>query len=339
MIIQSVDQSAGTLRALRPTLRPCRRQLRQFQLSNHMGVMGIMVQHLLRRRNCTLHTADVVERLGLLVPCIAEEDRPVRPAELADWISVEAEDDPEIDKHGWLVTWDDEVKLLVRPDHDDLADFLGEQVGVRSVVQLDREVVVVEGPRLCADGLRAAVMQAVAAANRRAHDPHAKDQPGASAGGDAVAPADTNPAAHATPLAPAEGLPEEDDVCLLVTGDATSDGRRVQIWVNRNGILILPAGTIPHGPLDDSENPRFQRAAVTFDRAVELAERHAGRWLPYSSLSRASLLEPGRLFRRWTATVIEKSGNSVTLNWRGNQRHGMLFGVCAVIWGGLGKTD
>ena len=174
-----------------------------------------MVQHRLKKRDCTIHTTDVVERLGLLVPCVAEEaDRPVGPAELADWISVEAENEPEIANHGWTVELDDGVGLLVRPGHDDLADLLGEQVGVHSVVQLDREVFAVAAPRLCADGLRAAVMQAVAAANKRAHDPHPAGQPGTRAG-DGGAPTDQAPA-QATQSAQAEEPPEDDDLCRLV---------------------------------------------------------------------------------------------------------------------------
>ena len=41
------------------------------------------------------HTQDVVERLGLLLPCIDEQDTPAQPAELADWIEVGPEDEPE----------------------------------------------------------------------------------------------------------------------------------------------------------------------------------------------------------------------------------------------------
>jgi hypothetical protein len=298
-----------------------------------------MVHHRLKKQDCTLHTADVVERLGLLVPCIAEEEvGPVRPAELADWITVEAEDEPEIDKHGWLVELDDGVGLLVRPDHDDLADLLGEQVGVRSVVQLDREVFAVEAPRLCADGLRAAVMQAVAAANGRAHDLHPADQPGAPAG-DGVAPPDAAAAAQTTQPAQTVEPPEDDDLCRLVSGDAASDGQKVQIWVNRNGILILPAGTIPHGPLDHSENPHFQRATVTSARASELAKRHAGRWIPYSFLSDVQLFRPGLVRRRWRATVVERSGASASLTWRGTRPHALLFGVYVVAGRSRGPVD
>lgn len=297
-----------------------------------------MVQHRLKKFECALHTADVVERLGPLVPCIEEEDGPVQPAELADWIFVEAEDEPEVAEHGWLVELDDAVGLLVRPDHDDLAELLGEQVGVRSVVQLDREVFAVEAPRLCSDGLRAAVMQAVAAANSRAHDPHPAGQPDTPAGdgiamsGQAPMPQGTQPAQEVEP-------PEDDDLCRLVSGDAASDGRRVQIWVNRNGILILPAGTIPHGPLDHSENPRFQRATVTPARAVRLAKSHAGRWIPYASLNKLRLRRPGLVRRRWTAAVVEQNGVSVPLSWRGTRPHALLFWGYVVARGGLERVD
>ena len=56
-----------------------------------------MVQHRPNKHDCTVHTTDVLHRLGLLVPCIAGEDlRPVGAAELADWIDVELEAEPEI---------------------------------------------------------------------------------------------------------------------------------------------------------------------------------------------------------------------------------------------------
>ncbi|HET8795376.1 MAG TPA: hypothetical protein VFM62_03270 [Arthrobacter sp.] len=210
--------------------------------------------------------------------------------------------------------------------------------GVRSVVQLDREVLVVEAPRLCADGLRAAVMQAVAVANRRAHDPHPVDRPDAPAG-DGVAQPDPAPMPRTTQTAQAAEPPEDDDLCRLVSGDATSDGRRVQIWVNQNGILILPAGTIPHGPLDLSENPRFQRVTVTSVRAVILAGRHAGKWIPYSSVSKLRLRRPGLVRRRWTATVVEQSGDSVPLSWRGTRPHALLFWGYVVARCGLGPID
>ena len=304
-----------------------------------VGGRTAMVHHRLKRRDCTLHTTDVVERLGLLVPCIAEEaDRPVRLAELADWISIEAESEPEIANHGWTVELDDGVGLLVRPDHDDLADLLGKQVGVHSVVRLDREVFAVAAPRLCADGLRAAVMQAVAAANRRAHDPHPAGQPGTPAG-DGLAPPIQAPTAQTTQSAQTVEPPEDDDLCRLVSGNAHSDGRKVQVWVNRNGILILPAGTIPHGPLDHSENPHFQRATVTSARASELAKRHAGRWIPYSSLSDVQLLGPGLVRRRWRATVVERTGASASLSWRGTRTHALLFGVYVVAGRSRGPVD
>ncbi|ADX73284.1 hypothetical protein Asphe3_21310 [Pseudarthrobacter phenanthrenivorans Sphe3] len=294
-----------------------------------------MVQHRLKKHDCRVHTSDVVERLGLLLPGIPEEGRPVRPAELADWITVEAEDDPEIVGHRWRVELDDGVGLLIRPDHDDLADLLGEQAGVHSVVQLDREVIAVDAPRLCADGLRAAVMAAVAAANRRAHDPHTAGSAGTQ-GGDAVAPSRQVPATHVTqPVEP----PEDDNLCRLVSGDAVTGGRKVQVWVNMNGILILPAGTIPHGPLDFGENPRFQRATVTPTRAVSLAKGHAGRWIPYSSLGKVRLRRPGLVRRRWTATVVDQDGDSVPLSWRGARPNALLLWGYVVARRGLGAVD
>ncbi|TNB72154.1 hypothetical protein FHJ30_11405 [Arthrobacter sp. BB-1] len=295
-----------------------------------------MVHHRLTKHDCAVHTAEVVERLGVLVPCIeAEGLRPVRGAELADWIYVDAEPEPEVANHGWQVGLDDEVGLLVRPDHDDLADHLGEQPGVRSVVQFDREVFAVEAPRLCADGLRAAVMLAVAAANRKAHETHTPDQPGSPAG-------EGVPQPQPTPMVQAPQSaepPESDDLCRLVSGDAASEGGKVQVWVNRNGILILPAGTIPHGPLDQSENPHFQRATVTPARAVSLVKQHAGRWIPYAYLNRLQLRRPGLVRRRWTARVVEQSGASITLSWRGTRPHALLFWGYVVARRGLGAVD
>jgi hypothetical protein len=100
------------------------------------------------------------------VPFIEEEDTSVQPAELAEWIFVEAEDKPEIAEHGWRVDLSDEVGLLVHPDRDDAADLLTEQVGVRSVVQLDREVLVVSA--------RVAVCRW---ATRRGHAGHRRCKP------------------------------------------------------------------------------------------------------------------------------------------------------------------
>lgn len=49
-------------------------------------------------------------------------------------------------EHDWRVDVGDEVALLVDQDRQDMAGFLGKQVGVQSVVQLDREVFVVSVP-------------------------------------------------------------------------------------------------------------------------------------------------------------------------------------------------
>lgn len=306
-----------------------------------------MLRRWLRNHDCALHTAEAVQRLETLTPCIPEEaDRPVMPAELAEWISIESEDKPEIADHGWRVDLDDAVGLLVRPDHDDLADLLAGQQGVRSVVQLDREVFAVEAPGMGADGLQAAVMQAVSAANRIAHggdSPAAIPDSPAATPNDYVAPAVDGATAlegtrQAQPVQPVEPH-EDDDLCRLVTGDAVSDGKRIQVWVNQNGILILPAGIIPHGPLDESGNPRFQRATVTPARAVRLAKSHAGRWIPYASLSQLQLRRPGLVRRRWTATVIERGGAVIRLGWRGTRPHALLFWGYVVARRGLGAVD
>lgn len=295
-----------------------------------------MVQHRSRKHDCTVHTPDVAQSLGLLVPCgLGEDLEPFSPAELADWIYVDPETDPEIDGHGWQVGLDDEVGLLVRRDHDDLADLLAEQAGVRSVVQLDREVFAVDAPRLCADGLRAAVMQAVAAANKRAHDPYHVDQPGNHAA-DAAPPA---PSTTAQKTQETGEPPEDDNLCRLVSGDAASGGQHVQVWVNMNGILILPAETIPHGPLDQGDNPRFERATVTSAHAVRLAKQHAGTWIPYASLSKLRLRRPGLVRRRWTAIVENQEGASVTLSWRGTRPHALLLWGYVVARRGLEAVD
>ncbi|MFN3925472.1 MAG: hypothetical protein ACK4K6_17800 [Pseudarthrobacter sp.] len=270
------------------------------------------------------------------MPCSAGEDLgPVGAAELADWIDVDSDAEPEIAGHGWQVGLGDEVGLFVRRDHDDLAELLGRQAGVRSVVQLDREVFAVDAPRLCADGLRAAVMQAVAAANVRAHDPYVADQQDVPAGGEVHLDASTTTSRPTQPVEPEE----DDDLCRLVCGDAASGGRRVQVWVNMNGILILPAGTIPHGPLDQGENPRFQRATVTPARAVRLAKQHAGRWIPYASLTNLRLRRPGLVRRRWSATVVERDGASVPLSWRGTRPHALLLWGYVVARRGLDAVD
>lgn len=288
-----------------------------------------------KRYACAVHTGDVVERLRPLVPRTDEVDGPVGPAELADWVSVEAEREPEIAGHCWRVDLDDAVGLFLHPDRDDLAEALEEQPGVRAVVRLDREVFVVRAPSLCADGLRAAVLQAVAAANERAHDPGGRAD---------AAPRDRSrdvrAGAEPTVHGPRTVTPSpDDDAPRLVTGDARSEGRSVQVWVDRRGILILPAGTIPHGPLDPSENPRFQRASFTAAEAARLAEQHAGRWVPVSTRSRLTLHRPGRILRRWTATITEDSGPPVTLSWRGTRRHALLLWLYVVAGRGPGPVD
>lgn len=297
-----------------------------------------MARHPLRSEHaCALHTRDAVERLGPLLSCVADEDAPVQPTELSDWILVEAVDDPEVAGHRWRVELDDEVGLLVRPDGEDIADLLSEQVGVRSVVQLDREVLVVDAPSLCADGLRAAVMLAIAGANRMAH-PGSRDHSGGNGSRDGRRTR-TQPT-HEPPTSAALGVPvDDDDAPRLVTGDARGADRRVQVWVNQDGILILPAGTVPHGPLDPSDNPRFQRATFSSTQAVGLAEDHAGRWVPYPHLGRLHLRRPGPLRRRWEARIVTRGGASVSFTWRGTRPHAMLLWAYVVARCGLERVD
>ncbi|HXH77666.1 hypothetical protein [Nocardioides sp.] len=297
-----------------------------------------MARHLPRKHHaCAAHTHDVVERLEPLLPCIDEEDTPIQPAELANWIEVEAEDEPEIAGHGWRVELGDEVGLLIHPDRDDTADSLSEQVGVRSVVQLDREVLVVDAPSLCADGLRAAVMQAIAAANEEAHDPRSPDQsrPGVPLRRQ-LTQIDPAPAAHTSE--PVTSV-DDDYTPRLVTGDARCEGRRVQVWVNQDGILILPAQTVPHGPLDLSDNARFQRGTFNSAEAVRLAEHHAGRWVPFPCLGRLRLRRPGPVRRRWEATIVERGGASVSFRWRGTRAHAMMLWAYVVAKCGLEQVD
>lgn len=271
-----------------------------------------------------------MSRLEPLVPRI-EELAPVQPAELADWISVEADDEPEVPGHAWMVELDDEVSLLVHPDRDDLANLLGEQVGVQSVVQLDREVLMVSAPRMCADGVRAAVVLAVAAANERIHDDAPAEQARTSPARVPVAPAPTGETARSSA--------EDDAESRLVTGDARCEGRPVQLWVNMDGILLLPAGTLPHGPLDPSDNPHLQRARLTSGRAAALAERHGGRWIPYPYLGTLRLRRPGLLRRRWSATITERSGAAVALTWQGTRPHALVLWGYVVAKCGLGSVN
>ncbi len=286
--------------------------------------------HGLKKHTCTVHSSDIVGRLEPLVPGIDEVDTPVQPTELADWITVEAENEPEIEGHGWRVEWDDTVGILIHPDRDDVETLLAKQPGVRSAVQLDREVLVVSAPELCADGVHAAVMLAVAAANERVHEPapaHQSFEGGGAAPGTAAA------------TQAASSTAEDDAASRLVTGNARSEGRTVQMWVNQDGILILPAQTIPHDALDPSENPHFQRARITSDRAARLAERHAGNWIPYPYLGQLELRRPSLLRRRWKAKITERSGTSVSVTWHGTRPHALVLWGYVVAKGGMGKVN
>jgi hypothetical protein len=135
-------------------------------------------------------------------------------------------------------------------------------------------------------------MQAIAAANQKAHDPGSTDQPWPTvANPEEGAQADSAPAAHTSEM----GRSADDEYApRLVTGDARCEGHRVQVWVNQDGLLILPAQTVPHGPLDPSDNPRFQRATFNSAHALRLAEHHAGQWVPYAHLGKLQLADPDR---------------------------------------------
>lgn len=152
-----------------------------------------------------------------------------------------------------------------------------------------------------------------------------------------LAPAGPPPTAPTAP--PAEPPAADHFAPRLVTGDARCGGRSVQVWVDQDGILILPAGTIPHGPLDPGENPRFQRAAFDSARAAGLAEQHAGHWAPYPALRKLELHRPGLVRRRWRVTIVELSGDPVSLSWRGTRPHALLLWGYVVAKCGLGRVD
>ena len=92
-------------------------------------------------------------------------------------------------------------------------------------------------------------------------------------------------------------------------------------------------------PLDQSENPRFQRATVSSARAVRLSKLHAGSWIPYSYLSKLRVRRPGLVRRRWTATIVEQNGSVVPLSWRGTRPHALLLWGYVVARRGLGAVD
>ena len=195
------------------------------------------------RDSCPKHTAEVTQGLPMLVPLSPQETDPVAPTELASWVEVVRDSDPELAGHEWRIELDDEVGLLVDQDTVDLAQLLNQQVGVESVVQLDREVLVVHAPMLCADGLRATVVESLAWANRI---PDAAGQPPPTNAGppreaDGVLPTLGTDSPDALPGPP-------DDACLLIGEPVHCDGRIVQVWVCQDGVLILPEATLSRQP-------------------------------------------------------------------------------------------
>ena len=68
------------------------------------------------------------------VPVVADEFGPIAPAELAAWVDVAKDRDPEIAGHEWRVDLDDAVGLLVDQATVDLEQLLGQQVGVESAL-------------------------------------------------------------------------------------------------------------------------------------------------------------------------------------------------------------
>lgn len=281
---------------------------------------------------CAVHTPDLLATLGPLAPLNEPDEESVRPDELLRWVAVERDHDPVIAGHGWRVELDDEVWLLVDPDRDDVADALADHAGVQSVVPLDREVLAVSAPTLCADGVHAAVVTAVVSAHARARD---------VTDGEKVAPDDAA-ATRSASLSDPQTSPvkaDDEDEARLVTGDARSAGRRlVQVWVDQDGILVLPSGTIPHGPLDPGDNPRFRRTTYDAAAAAALAAEHDGRWIPFEEVDLVGLRRPGTFRPRWSVTVHLRQGGAVSFTWRGTRAHALLLWAYAVAKCGLERV-
>ncbi len=276
---------------------------------------------------CEEHLRDVLLALAPL------ESRPIdvgrfiaTPGEVAEWVDVELDDPPEIPRHNWRIDLADEVGAFVDPDRDDIAEFLGRSRDVTSVVQLDREVLVVEGPSLCADGLRAVVVRAISEANARVLAPTSEavsvvDQ--RAAGVEAPARSDQRRAA------------DDDNEPRLVTGAARSAAGQLQVWVIREGMLLLPAGSIPHEPLDMSDNPHYPRATFTADDVLALARHHQGRWLPFHQIANAQLRRPGLFRATWKLILVDASKTELSLSWHGTRQHAAL--AWAYLISGCGK--
>ena len=86
-----------------------------------------------------------------------------------------------------------------------------------------------------------------------------------------------------------------------------------------------------------SDSPRFRRATFDSARAAGLAEHHAGRWVPDPSLDRLEL-RPEPVRRRWRFTIVEHSGDSASLSWRGTRAHALLLWACVVAECGLERV-
>lgn len=262
----------------------------------------------------------------MLVPLDAAEMDPIAPAELAAWVEVVRDREPEVAGHEWRIELDDEVGLLVDQDTVDLAQLLNQQVGVESVVQLDREVLVVHAPTLCADGLRAAVVESLAWANRM------PDAGGQLPPTDAGSPREAGGVRPTPGIGSPDGSPgPPDDACLLVGEPVHHDGRIVQVWVCQDGILILPEATL-------SRLPPRQWRRMSAEEGVRLAEQHDGLWIDFASVAQVRLQRPGLVNRSWRATFVEQQGRTVRFRWSADPRQVLTLWAYTVAQCGLEKA-
>ena len=264
----------------------------------------------------------------MLVPVVADEFGPIAPAELAAWVDVAKDRDPEIAGHEWRVDLDDAVGLLVDQATVDLEQLLGQQVGVESVVQLDREVLVVHAPTLCADGLRATVIETLASANRGA-DAGGLQLPGASRVREDRSDGLTTPSTGA-----AEARPDPpEDACLLVGDPVHSEGHIVQVWVCQEGVLVLPTGTLSH----PTPPNRWHRLSAT--QGQQLAAQHDGRWIGFASVAQLRLQPPRLVPRSWKATIVDQDGRAASFRWKSDIAPVLKLWAFTVAACGLQRAD
>lgn len=218
---------------------------------------------------------------------------------------------------GWYISVDDEVAWEHDDRLDDLAEALNHAAGVTNAFREDREVILVEGA-ITGPAIVAWICHWWSTGSALRND---LADPGSDR-----APGPTGPVG-------------DDDAARLVTGDARLKGHPAQIWVNQEGLLVLPAQSITHGPLDPTDNPRFQRTNFTAAQALGLAELHAGRWLPYPQLAKLRLRRPGPFRRHWSVTIHERGGTTVSFQWRGTRAHAALLWAYVVAKLGIDRVD